>query len=162
MNAERITLHKRDHETYEEGHCLLEETAHLAGGPHTDEPADTCRVFAAFGRALNDAYGDDDERRTRALGPAAEPLIGTKGSPKDERRRAYALADLAVRRWAPMALEAAGLTQQAEKLRKLDRVENEETARATAANAANAYAAYAARCFIALLKGEDPWEVKEL
>jgi hypothetical protein len=174
-------LHHGDHGSFEEGHCLMEVVAHLAGEPHTDKPKCACPVLSEFGRKLNDKFTDDD-LRTKCLGPAAGLLVNSRDESKVA-ERAFLLADLAVRRWAPIVLERRGQAEEAEKLRALDRIADAKTANAAnaaaiaanaanaaanAANAANAayYAAEAAPyahcledaalCLIAILRGEDP------
>ena len=132
-------IHHGSHETYADGHCLLEVVAHLACEPHSDRPACCCPVFAAFARGLNDAISDD-ATRTRLLAPLAPLLVGTRSDDAaTEQARAYQLADLAVRRWAPRALDDAGLGDAAATLRALAPITGKDTAAR-----ARAYAAYAA------------------
>lgn len=88
----------------------------LTHGSHTDTDG-RCPVLAAYGRHLNDAMGD--AFRARYLADFAPRLVGTRSTPEVERRRAYVLADHAVRAFAPLALHAAGLTDEADKLRAL-------------------------------------------
>jgi hypothetical protein len=116
--------------------CLLEAVAWLAGEPHSDRPECACGVLAAYGRSLNDVMGEGaggDALRARYLGDIAPMLVGTRSTPEVERRRAYLLADRAVRVIAPMALDAAGLHDHAATLRGLDPVTDEGTARAAKA-----------------------------
>lgn len=75
----RYGAHPADSDAF----CLLEAcslppgTAPTAGLPRTDHPPDVCPVRAAFGRALNDAYGDGgeaDAERTEDCGPLVDAL----------------------------------------------------------------------------------------
>jgi len=147
-----------------DGQCLMESVALLGGEPKTDEPACACPVLAAYGRAINDAMGEGaagDALRAKHLADLAPHLVGTRSTPEVERRRAYVLADHAVRAFAPLALDAAGLTGEADRLRALSPIQDAAAAHAAAdaaraadaanvaanaAHAANAaYAAHAAR-----------------
>jgi len=144
-----------------DGQCLMESVALLGGEPKTDEPACACPVLAAYGRAINDAMGEGaagDALRAKYLADLAPHLVGTRSTPEVERRRAYVLADHAVRAFAPLALDAAGLTDEANELRALSPIQDAAAAHAAAvaaraADAANvaagaahaAHAAHAAR-----------------
>ncbi|MHB8420661.1 MAG: hypothetical protein ACYDCL_21525, partial [Myxococcales bacterium] len=69
-------------------------------------------MLAAFGRAWNDAT--DDAGRA-ALVPYIPRLVDT-ADPAKEQRRAFILADAAVRVFAPTALRVAGLVAEADNL----------------------------------------------
>ena len=148
MNTENLmnlTLTHGSHRTPEEGMCLMEAVAYLAGQEHSDEPACACPVIAAFARTINDQMGagpKGDTLRAKHLLPIAQKLIGTRSTPEVEQKRMYFFADRAVRLFAPLALEAAGLTEEAETLRSLPEIVDEQTAEA--AGTAAVYASYAA------------------
>ena len=123
------------HTNREDGMCLMEAVAYLAGEPHTDAPACACPMLTAYAVALNDAMGtgpDGDALRARYLHDLAPMLVGSRSTPDVERRRAFVLADHAVRVIAPLALESAGLGDEAAKLRALDAVVDEQSADAAA------------------------------
>ena len=123
------------HAAREDGMCLMEAVAFLAGEPHTDTPACACPMLTAFAVALNDAMGTGpagDALRARHLHDLAPMLVGSRSTPDVERRRAFVLADHAVRVIAPLALESAGLGDEAAKLRALDAVVDEQSADAAA------------------------------
>ncbi len=127
------TLKHGAHDTREEGMCLLEAVAYIAGEPHSDAPACACDVLAKYGRSLNDAMGDGaegDALRDKHLAEVAPLLVDTRGTRDVQRRRAYLLADRAVRLIAPLALDAAGLHDHAATLRGLAPVTDAATARA--------------------------------
>ena len=137
------------HATREEGTCLMEAVAYLAGEPHTDAPECACPVLTAYAVRINDAMGegpDGDALRARYLHDLAPMLVGSRSTPEVEQARAFVLIDHAVRVFAPLALESAGLHDEARRLRALGAVVGEQSARAAeeAANAAED-AAWAAR-----------------
>ena len=107
----------------------------------TDRPPDACRVLTRFMTRLNDGVDDDERQR---LVPYALTLIGTRASWDVEMRRAYVFADAAVRIFAPLALEARGLTAHAATLRAAAPIVNKKTAAAGSKKARAAAAAYAA------------------
>ena len=182
---DEYTLHEGKHDSFDQGHCLMEVVAHLAGEEHSDAPQCACPVLSAFGRRFNDLF-KDDESRTRCLAKAASLLVNSKDEGQ-EAKRAFLLADLAARRWAPVGLEKGGRKDEAQKLRELSPIVDRDSAKAAyaaSAYAASAYAAFAyaasyaasyapgaadaadagciedaAACFVAILKGEDPWAI---
>ena len=116
-DLDSIHLAFGSHKTREEGMCLLEAVAYIAGEPHTDRPKCVCPVLAAFGRAWNDAL--DDEDRNRLLRPFIPRLVGTRSTVEVEQRRAFMAADWAVRVATPVWLRAAGLVDEAGALEAL-------------------------------------------
>jgi hypothetical protein len=84
-----------------------------------------------------------DERNTHLL-PLVVGMIGTKGDIALLQRRAFLCADYAVRKVAPIGLDAAGLKEQAQTLRDLSPVVDGALAKSAAAAAAEAAAALAA------------------
>ena len=150
--SEALNLTYGKHTSREDGMCLMEAVAFLAGEGHSDQPVCACPVIAAYGRALNDRMGEGrkgDTLRAEYLAPLASRLVGTRSTPEVERRRVYLFADRAVRLFAPSTLESAGLADEAASLRALPEIVDEKTARTAAdvssctANAANAAAAAA-------------------
>ena len=118
------------HTNREDGMCLMEAVAYLAGEPHTDAPACACPMLTAYAVALNDAMGtgpDGDALRARYLHDLAPMLVGSR-APEVEQARAFVLADYAVRVFAPLALDAAGLGDKAADLRALNAVVDEQSA----------------------------------
>jgi hypothetical protein len=135
MNDHTYTLTYGPHETREDGLCLMEAVAYLAGEPHTDAPACACPVLTKYAVRLNDAMGigpDGDALRARYLHDLAPMLVGSRSTPDVEEARAYVLADHAVRVFAPLALESAGLHGQAKRLRTLGAVIDRRSAYAAA------------------------------
>lgn len=100
------------HDTAAVGLCAMEMVAFMERLPHSDSPACTCPVIAAYVRSLNDRL--PDLQRPRLL-PYLPRLVGTV-SPAHELARAEYLAWQAIRVFAPLALRAAGLGEQAKTL----------------------------------------------
>ena len=127
------TLKHGSHRTREEGMCLLEAVAWIAGEPHRDDPVCACPVLAEYGRDVSDAMGKGpvgDSLRDKHLAEVAPMLVGTRSTPEVERRRACLLVDRSVRVIAPLALDATGLDDHAATLRALTPVTDASTARA--------------------------------
>jgi hypothetical protein len=129
--------------------CVNEYIAYLAGAEHSDQPKCVSPVLQRFTISLNDNLPDDERQRLR---PYAVRMIGTAGDGQDE-RRSYMALDWLIRTYTPAFLVAAGLTEEAAKLkglheiRSLDdcaRAEPECTAAWSAARAAAESAARAA------------------
>jgi hypothetical protein len=148
-----MKLDSGSHGAFEEGHCAMELVAWLAGQPHTDSPPCACPVVAKATMRLNDRIGDT-ALRTELLRPLLPRIVGSRASREVMVRRGYVAADMAVRVFAPLALEARGRLDLAKALRECAPIVDRGTARAgeraarpaaadDAAYAA-AYAAYAA------------------
>ena len=154
---EALNLTHGQHKSPEDGMCLMEAVAYLGGEEHSDQPECACPVISAFGRSLNDRMGvgvEGDALRAKYLVPLAEKLVGSLSTLGVEQKRAFFFADRAVRLFAPLALESAGLKEEAARLRALNEIVDEKTAQdaahaadnaADAADAASASAWVAAR-----------------
>ena len=124
------TLTYGKHDTRDEGMCLMEAVAYLAGEPHTDEPACACPILTAYAVRVNDAMGKGsygDALRARYLHDLAPMLVGSKSTPEVEQARLYVLADHAVRVFAPLALESIGLNDEAARLRTIGAVVDKQS-----------------------------------
>ena len=108
-----LHLDKGAHDSPDEGMCVMEATALLAGEGMTDSPACASPVIATFLRTWNDQLPDDDRQQLKRYIPL---LIGTAGSPELEGRRAWMALDWLVRTYTPAWLRCAGLTDQADAL----------------------------------------------
>ena len=120
-----IALKSGGHQKREDGMCLMEAVAFLAGEPHSDHPACADSVLGAFGRVLNDAMTDEERV---LLAPLASKLIGTAGGPELSLRRAMLLCDGVVRQIVPIVLEGVGLADRARALRDLKEITDQESA----------------------------------
>ncbi len=155
-----LELDHGNHPSFDAGHCAMEAVAWLAGEPHSDAPACACPVIARAVIRLNDRISDK-AMRTELLRPLLPKIVGTRASREVMIKRGYIAADMAVRVFAPMALEKRGRLDLAEKLRGLTEVTDQASARAArdvawevrklaaAAAAAAAYATYAAATYAA-------------
>jgi hypothetical protein len=115
---EGLDLKEGRHKAFEQGACLLEAAAWLAGEPFTDHPECVCPVIAAFGRSWNDSL-PDDATRNRLLRPLLPKLIGTRSTPDVQDARAFMAADWAVRVFTPAWLRLIDLEANAAELEGL-------------------------------------------
>jgi hypothetical protein len=102
---EDLVLKEGGHESREEGVCLLEAVAWVAGEPHSDHPVCVCPVLAEFGRSWNDTLNEAD--RNRLLKPLIPLFVGTAGSLDAARAAARAAA------WARLAPVVAASQESA-------------------------------------------------
>ena len=103
------TLAYGTHATPNEGRCAMEWVSHLAGEPHSDQPACVSPVLRAYCTSLNDSL--DTEPR-QLLRPYLARTIGTADDGLDEARSWMAL-DWLIRRYATAWMAAAGVTGSA-------------------------------------------------
>jgi hypothetical protein len=111
-----LTLASGGHESWEKGACVMEAVAYVAGEPFSAYPECASPVIGAFLRSWNDDL--DDETRQR-LKPYIPRLVGTKGTKRQEEKRAWMATDWLARECAPAFLRLAGLTEHAEALEGL-------------------------------------------
>jgi hypothetical protein len=109
--------------------CVMEAVAYVAGEPWSDHPSCACPVLTSYCVTLNDRMPDEQLQR---LLPYVVRLVGTRATSEVELKRAYVAADFAVRVFAPMALDAVGLNQEATHLRSLPKIHDQPSARAAA------------------------------
>jgi hypothetical protein len=112
------TLAHGTHATPEDGRCAMEWVSHLAGEPHSDEPACVSPVVRAFCVAMNDGLDDAPRQRLRLY---LARTIGTAGDGLDI-RRAWMAMDWLVREYTPTWLSAARADNVADQLRSLREV----------------------------------------
>jgi hypothetical protein len=124
IDLDTLQLDKGCHGSPDQGLCLLEAAAFVAGEKHTDNPACVSPVLGAFGRSINDQL-DNDQRQQ--LKPLIVQLPGTTGDGLDE-ARGYLALDWLVRTYVPTWLELAGLNAQAVELRAMRRIADPVTA----------------------------------
>jgi len=105
INLETLNLAKGAHNDRDNGLCLLEAVAWLAGEPHSDHPACVSPILGVFGRQFNDALPDDRRQELRRFVPL---LPGTAGDGRDQARGLMA-ADWLIRIYTPAWMELAGL-----------------------------------------------------
>jgi hypothetical protein len=112
------TLAYGTHASPEEGRCAMEWVSHLAGEPHSDEPACVSRVLRAFCISLNDGLEEAPRQRLR---PYLGRTIGTAGDGLDP-ARAWMAMDWLVRTYTPTWLAHAGFGDAAARLWSLPEV----------------------------------------
>jgi hypothetical protein len=122
-----FVLSRGPHSSFDEGACLMEATAYVAGLPHNDKPSCTSPVLTAIAIRLNDGW-DDEERQL--LAPLIPLLVGTRTTHEHDRLRAYAMVDASIRELTPMVLDAAGWHDLANRMRELAPVVDVVSARA--------------------------------
>lgn len=118
------------HDAFESGACLLEAVAYVAGEEHSARPKCVSLVLASFGRAVNDGL-DDDERQL--LVPYIPRLIDTVSTIAHERRRECAIVDAVVHDVVPLALEAVGWQDLADRVRAITPIVDFDASRAACA-----------------------------
>jgi hypothetical protein len=111
------------HHSFEEGVCVMEAVAWIAGEPFSDHPKCASPVIATFMRQWNDDLDDDGRQMLKPLIPK---LVGTAvavqydaAGRKVEDRRGWMCADWLVRVHTPAWLELAGCVEAATALRAL-------------------------------------------
>ena len=118
---DELHLEKGAHNRREDGLCIMEAAAWLAGQEHTDAPACVSPVLRSFLTSWNDSLDDDTRQR---LKPYAWKVLGTAGDPVADERRAWMATDWLVRVHTPAWLRLAGLTSHADALAGLPEVTN--------------------------------------
>ena len=109
------TLRRGHSDNPAQGACAMDAVNWLVHGKHGDTPKCACPVIGAYVIAGNDAMPDDVRQK---LLPYLHRIAGSR-SKNHQWARARALALGAVRVVAPMALDAAGLSEHAAFLRSL-------------------------------------------
>ena len=146
-NIWQFDLRRGNSDDPRNGACLLDAVSWFEYGHLGDHPDCVCPVFAAYGRVINDAMSDAGRQRLKVL---IYRLIGTV-DPASERARGEYFAWAAIRVFLPLALDAVGKRDEAERFRNFSGSLKEaaEAARAVAAAAAEAVAAAAAEAVAA-------------
>lgn len=107
----RRTLDSGAHGSPDDGLCVMEAVAYVAGEPHSGHPVCACPVISAFLRRWNDDLADED--RQRLLAPLIPRLVGSRSSEAVQLRRSWMAFDWLVRTHTPAWLRAAGLVDNA-------------------------------------------------
>jgi hypothetical protein len=119
------TLSYGTHARPEDGRCAMEWVSHLAGEPHSDEPACVSPVLRAMCIALNDGLEHAPRQRLR---PYLARTIGTADDGLDTERGWMAM-DWLIRVYTPAWLDAAGLCDTAGGLAGLGEIGDGESLR---------------------------------
>ena len=115
-----FSLGKGSHTSIENGACIMEAAAWIAGERWSDHPKCACPVITAFLQNWNDSLSDED--RNRLLKPLVLRVVGTRATPEIEKRRAIMAADWYVRVQTPTWLRLAGLAEQADAVAALPEI----------------------------------------
>jgi hypothetical protein len=91
-NLKSFTVTTGSHGSPEEGMCVMELVAYMAGEPHSDAPQCACPTIAAGARQANDSGPQwlRDELRDRTF-----KIIGSKKDLRTQVKRARVFADAA-------------------------------------------------------------------
>lgn len=139
------------HSSPEDGVCAMEMVSYIERLPHSDSPECTCPVIAAFVRRVNDGF--DNEYRQKLL--IRLPGLVNTVSKEHEQERGEFLAWKAINLFAPIALRAAGLNENADKLETF----KDNLGEAAGASMDAAEAAWASR--VAGFAAEAAWAAAE-
>lgn len=85
ISHQTVRLSTGSHSHAASGMCAVELASVLAGEPFSAFPESVCPVIAMFVRYYNDLL---DDRRRQELLPYAAHIVGSRGTPRDEARRA--------------------------------------------------------------------------
>ena len=113
-------LSSGSHISPEEGACVMEAVAYIAGEPWSDHPTCACPVITTFLISWNDALPDDE--RDALLRPLIPRVVGTRATATVERRRALIAADWLMRVHTPAWLRLAKLDAHAAALEALPEI----------------------------------------
>jgi len=114
---------RTDAPTGDRDFCIMEAVAYMAGEPWSDSPACASPVVSAFLRSWNDALSDADRDRLLPAAVWVPRLVGSRGDPATEERRAYLALDWLIRVHTPAWLDLVpSLATHAEVLRALPEV----------------------------------------
>ncbi len=153
-------LSKGAHKHEDEGACVMEAVAYVAGEPWTDRPACACPVLGTFCRSWNDALPTDADR-DRLLRPLIPRLAGSRATPEVETCRAWLAVDWLVRTCAPTWLALTkDLEGHAHALRGLPALVSADVAREhhSTITAARAAAGDATRAAAGAAAGDAAWD----
>ena len=135
LDLQTLILKSGAHSNPEDGVCIMEAVAFVAGEPHSDHPMCASPSISEFLRRWNDRCNEEQRQELKQYIPR---LVGSRATPEIEAKRAYLAADFAVRVAAPIALELGGYKDHAAALRALAQVVDKETASAARAAATKA------------------------
>ncbi len=126
---EFLTLSRGNHDPSSGQYCAVEAAVcrFTKGAKHSDR-AEDCNASPGIARGLirlNDRWGDARRQKLKIF---VDRLPNTKGTPEQERTRAYIAADWAVRELLPMLCDELGANAWADEIRSLSAIVDEATA----------------------------------
>jgi hypothetical protein len=113
IDLDSLTLLAGAHDSWEQGACIMEAAAYIAGEPFTDHPECVSPVIGAFLRNWNDALPDDDRQQLKRY---VTEVIGTNAGLDVDVELSWMALDWLVRVQTPAWLRLAGLVDQADLL----------------------------------------------
>ena len=116
LDLDELVLDKGSHRSPDDGMCVMEAVAVVAGETFSDHPACASPVIGAFLRSWNDTLNDEDRQQLKRY---VTLLPGTAASPEVEDARAWMALDWLVRTYTPAWLRLAKLDDQAARLEAL-------------------------------------------
>ena len=134
--------------------CWMTAVSIYANETWSDHPSCVPPMIRRLCIMLNDMLPSDAERE-RVIGPVLFLPVGADPSPEAEQERAFLCADRAVRVFAPKALDAAGMTDEAQALRDLQPVTDRKFAGVAGRAARAAVDAVRAAAGAAVLRAAD-------
>ncbi len=117
----QLPLGSGSHKNFDDGMCVMEAVAYVAGEPFSDHPKCASPVLSAFLRQFNDRL-PNDKLRTELLGPLVPKLVGSKASPAVEEKRRWFIVNWLVHDFTPKWFELANKGAQARKMRELPEI----------------------------------------
>jgi len=116
-----LTIAYGSHRAAEDGMCVMEATAYIAGEKFSDHPKCTSEFITSLCISFNDRLPSNAER-DRYLKPLIPKLIGTRTTDADDETRRRMALNWVVRNRFPAYLRLAGLTAEAEQLEQLPEI----------------------------------------
>jgi hypothetical protein len=124
LNLDDLSLKRGAHHSADQGMCIMEAVAFMAGERFSDRPECACPIIAAILRRWNDRVGNTYRQELKRYIPL---LIGSKSTPEVETKRAWMAVDWEIRVSFPMFLEIIKLNAHADKLRNLSEIKDRAT-----------------------------------
>lgn len=99
-----LQLEAGGHNSIDDGCCIMEAVAFVAGEPWSDHPECASKVIGAFMRRWNDVVDDEGRQELKAWIPR---LVGSKGTAEQEDARGWMATDWLVHSYLPLWLRTA-------------------------------------------------------
>ena len=109
LDLEALKLLTGAHSSPDEGMCVMEAVAFVAGESHSDHPKCACETIGDFMRSWNDSGDDAIRERMKSYIPR---LVGTNRGPEVALKRSYMVADWYARVFVPAWLKLAEVAQE--------------------------------------------------
>lgn len=120
-------LSKGSHPNPEAGMCVMEAVSHVARAPWSDRPECACPAVTDYAIPINDKLPESFRQQLIRRIPL---IAGSRADREVQTRRVFLMATHAIKVFAVKALERAGLTEEAARLRDLPDIVDRTTAKA--------------------------------